>query len=238
MFSKDVNHLILPCQRLFKQRDENTSPSASTISSDVDIKRDTSLSLTHVYEDVVEYKQRLPTLKKKVTAVLNGHGCNEVVDVASSKTSDSEIIEELYDEVGVNKLNSVDDKESFCSDKSEEITDSDDSDYLPSSHSDSQTSSPRRRTRKAPQRFSPVSNRTSKKIKLNSKPATENTMNNRKDFTHDRCAAWDCIIPSGTIKQITWVACDDCDAWYHVTCSGLTASVAKRPETKYHCGCL
>lgn len=241
LFISEVTPLIHPNQRLLKLRNENISP-FSSISSDTDIKRDTSLSLTHVYENVEESNQVLGTLKSKVNAVLNGHnGCLNVIDVSSSKSSDCQILKND----GRGRICTSDDNderedcESIFSDKSEEITDSEDSDsdYAPSSRGDSHSRGSLRRTRKAPQRFSPVNKSSNKKAKLNndSAPTKKET---RKGFKHDRCAAWDCIEPSGAIKQITWVACDDCDAWYHVTCSGLSTAVAKRPRTKYHCGCL
>ena len=59
----------------------------------------------------------------------------------------------------------------------------------------------------------------------------------KAEYTHDSCSSWDCKRPSGANKVITWVQCDDCDAWYHVACSGLSAKQAKREDTNFHCGC-
>lgn len=56
-------------------------------------------------------------------------------------------------------------------------------------------------------------------------------------FVHDPCDAYDCKVPSGNIKKVTWVQCDDCDRWYHVSCSGISVKDAKNENTKFHCGC-
>jgi len=56
-------------------------------------------------------------------------------------------------------------------------------------------------------------------------------------YTHDKCDAPKCKIPSGSLKTITWIQCDDCDAWYHVSCSGLSVSAAKKEDTIFRCGC-
>ena len=67
------------------------------------------------------------------------------------------------------------------------------------------------------------------------------SLNGKKErktsFTHDKCDSFDCKIPSGNLKTVTWVQCDDCDAWYHVSCSGLSVADAKREDTSFLCGC-
>jgi len=57
------------------------------------------------------------------------------------------------------------------------------------------------------------------------------------DYEHDKCDSVDCIRPANGVKKITWVQCDDCDKWYHVTCSGLSEKEARSSKTVFHCGC-
>ena len=63
------------------------------------------------------------------------------------------------------------------------------------------------------------------------------TKKRNRSFVHDPCDAYDCKVPSGNIKKVTWVQCDDCDRWYHVSCSGISVKDAKNENTKFHCGC-
>jgi len=198
------------------------------------IKRDTSLNITHVYENA-EPKTLTDALRSKVREVLRDHDTKKTIE--SNKFR--------LDQIVIPIDNTDNDVESIFSDKSEEITDSEsDSDFQPSkSNSSASSASIKRivmvgRTRKVPARFSPNTQQKRPRIvqsKTPRKPVEEKQ--NKQKFVHDKCAAWDCMRPSGALKQITWVACDDCDAWYHVSCSGLRAKDAMKENTKYHCGC-
>lgn len=229
------------------------SPKSFTSITDPDIKRDTSLNITHVYEHV-EPKYLTDALRTKVRNVLREHDTKQTINNELHKRH--EIVIPLDED-------DKEDSESIFSDKSEEILDSDsDSDFVPSkSDSEAEMFTEPKRTRKTPQRFSPkagkakrrktIETKTPKVLKTKvsesktptSTPQTRRPLGRQKGtkvgnkFVHDKCAAWDCMRPSAAIKQITWVACDDCDAWYHVSCSGLSASDAMKPDTKYHCGC-
>ena len=81
-------------------------------------------------------------------------------------------------------------------------------------------------------------NNKKEKVKKEAEPITASLDTSLDTFTHDKCDAPTCKIPPGSLKTITWIQCDDCDAWYHVSCSGLTASAAKREDTVFRCGCL
>lgn len=240
------------------------SPTSFTSSSftDHDIKRDTSLNITHVYEEI-EPQSVNGLLRSKVRDVLH-HESNNILNNTNINNKHEDIVIPIDDDDD----DDVGEGESLFTDRSEEITDSDsDSDFVPSKSGSSDSiqiiekeqieSEVKRRTRKTPQRFSP-NQQNNKRLKTDNKrplclaahPVAPKKLNmtpsstqqqrqvqRKNKFTHDKCAAWDCVKPSGSIKQITWVACDDCDAWYHVTCSGLTAKAAMKPDTKYHCGC-
>ena len=248
---------------VYSTKTTSDSPASITSSfSDHDIKRDTSLNITHVYEEIEPQSVTTSTttsglLRSKVKEVLHSNKNN----ILNNNNKHEEIVIPIDDD-------DVEERESLFTDRSEEITDSDsDSDFVPSKSGSSDSiqiiedeeieSIAKRRTRKTPQRFSPNQPQQKKKrLKTDKKrpsscltrPVTPKTLNmtpstqqqlhvQKNTFTHDKCAAWDCVKLSGSIKQITWVACDDCDAWYHVTCSGLTAKDAMKPDTKYHCGC-
>ena len=236
------NHKLIPNhprKGLIRSTTSDSSKSFSSF-SDHDIKRDTSLNITHIYENVEP--QSLSGLRSKVREVLSSRSRESNVNNNIKKR------EEIV--IPIDDGDNFEERESIFTDKSEEITDSDsDSDFVPSKsgssdsiHSIEEEETIIKRTRKTPQRFSP--NQQKKRLKIeNQRPYSPPPKHNNetpqvmKKFAHDKCAAWDCVKPSGSIKKITWVACDDCDAWYHVYCSGLTAKDAMKPDTKYHCGC-
>ena len=243
-----------PREALIRQCD--SPKSISSFSSDNDIKQDTSLNITHVYEEIDP--KSVNGLRSKVRQVLgSGKDSSQPISTLHGTKQRVEIVIPIDDD------DESDQKEDIFKDQSEEeITDSgSDSDFVPSqSDSESESvhiieeSSSKKRLRKTPQRFSPVrlqqkdqnnkQQQKQKRLKIEQQrptsapPSKQATSTVKKQFTHDKCAAWDCVKPSGSIKQITWVACDDCDAWYHMSCSGLSAKDALKSDTKYHCGCM
>ena len=52
------------------------------------------------------------------------------------------------------------------------------------------------------------------------------------------CASVDCLHPHNKQNVVSWVQCDDCNAWYHVKCTGLTLKSVKPKTAKFHCGCV
>lgn len=54
---------------------------------------------------------------------------------------------------------------------------------------------------------------------------------------YDTCASVDCVHPHNDQKVVDWVQCDDCDAWYHVICTGLTLRSVQPKTALFHCGC-
>lgn len=54
-------------------------------------------------------------------------------------------------------------------------------------------------------------------------------------FEEDKCASGDCKRPKG--KRVAWVACDDCDKWYHTECVGCRYDHVKDSDIKFSCGC-
>lgn len=54
---------------------------------------------------------------------------------------------------------------------------------------------------------------------------------------YDTCASVDCVHPHNNQKVVDWVQCDDCDAWYHVICTGLTLRSVQPKTALFHCGC-
>ncbi|XP_033097826.1 uncharacterized protein LOC117101834 [Anneissia japonica] len=54
-------------------------------------------------------------------------------------------------------------------------------------------------------------------------------------YVPEECASIDCIHPVD--NTISWVQCDDCDSWYHVTCMGCDYKRVKEPSSFFHCGC-
>lgn len=154
--------------------------------------------------------------KKTVTSKLR-----EVLQTLNKNKKPRRQIEEETESDSIDSESTLSSEELLetCSDseKSEEITDhSSDNEFLPNA----EPVYGRTRTRhiKSPKKLHVVSTR-------------------KQTYTHDECAAWDCKRPSGAIKKITWVQCDDCDAWYHLICSGLKTKDATREDTYFHCGC-
>ena len=50
----------------------------------------------------------------------------------------------------------------------------------------------------------------------------------------EKCPPMGCKISSKS-RNITWIACDACNQWYHVKCVGLTAKKAKSLSS-WNCG--
>ena len=79
------------------------------------------------------------------------------------------------------------------------------------------------------------------KKKANEKSRAQNQKRKKNEdttqdtFTHDKCDSVNCKIPSGSLKTVTWVQCDDCDAWYHVSCSGLSVADVKKKDLVFRC---
>ncbi|XP_071489373.1 uncharacterized protein [Diadema antillarum] len=55
------------------------------------------------------------------------------------------------------------------------------------------------------------------------------------DFVPQPCDSPDCCRPRDL--TVSWVQCDDCDSWYHVTCVGCDYDKVKQPDTSFNCGC-
>lgn len=224
----------------------------SFASSDSDIKHDTSLNVKHVEisddsteneeendeENDEEQQEEICIIEEKSTKVNVNKTNNTTKKNKSKKKTVTSKLREVLQTLNKNKKprrqieeetesDSIDSESTLsseelletCSDseKSEEITDhSSDNEFLPNA----EPVYGRTRTRhiKSPKKLHVVSTR-------------------KQTYTHDECAAWDCKRPSGAIKKITWVQCDDCDAWYHLICSGLKTKDATREDTYFHCGC-
>ena len=52
----------------------------------------------------------------------------------------------------------------------------------------------------------------------------------------EKCPPMGCKITSKS-RNVTWIACDRCDQWYHVKCVGLTvASKKAKSLPRWNCG--
>ncbi|XP_068754276.1 transcription factor 19-like [Montipora capricornis] len=85
------------------------------------------------------------------------------------------------------------------------------------------------------------SKETTKKRKMSRKSSkSKDSVTNQEedDSMYNTCASVDCVHPHNKQKIVDWVQCDDCDAWYHVKCMGLTLKSVRPKSALFHCGCM
>lgn len=108
------------------------------------------------------------------------------------------------------------------------------SEEIPDDSSDNEILTERRLTnrRRSSKSNNTINNKNNKKnISKNS------TKKGKNNLVHDKCASKNCKIATSSKKTVTWVQCDYCDAWYHVSCSGLKVSDVKKKGAMFNCGC-
>ncbi|XP_041479890.1 uncharacterized protein C01G6.5-like [Lytechinus variegatus] len=55
------------------------------------------------------------------------------------------------------------------------------------------------------------------------------------EYNSQPCSAAKCYRPKD--RTVTWVQCDDCDNWFHVTCAGCDYNKVKQADYQFFCGC-
>jgi len=78
----------------------------------------------------------------------------------------------------------------------------------------------------------------SKKTKTNSTDESDSDPDDNNRTWHEvteACAAFDCKRPAE--DKVSWVACDDCDQWYHTACVNCSLDEVQDDNAQFHCGC-
>ncbi|XP_035697837.1 transcription factor 19-like [Branchiostoma floridae] len=66
------------------------------------------------------------------------------------------------------------------------------------------------------------------------KPVKRKRSGDREDW--GPCDSFDCSRPEG--DMLSWVQCDQCEAWYHVACAGCDYDTVRQETAAFNCGCL
>ncbi|XP_078615012.1 transcription factor 19-like [Branchiostoma floridae x Branchiostoma japonicum] len=66
------------------------------------------------------------------------------------------------------------------------------------------------------------------------KPVKRKRSGDREDW--GPCDSFDCSRPEG--EMLSWVQCDQCEAWYHVACAGCDYDTVRQETAAFNCGCL